>query len=71
MKAGSQGSGGRTETRMKRKKYLVLKKYLSSDLLCGHGEQGGDAESHPGRHRLGVEPEVHLVKKFRLQQSWI
>ena len=39
--------------------------------LCGHGEQGGDAESHPGGHRLGVEPEVHLVKKFLLQQSWI
>ena len=35
--------------------------------LCGHGEQGGDAESHPGGHRLGVEPEIHLVKKFLLQ----
>ena len=48
MKAGCQGSGGRTETRMKRKKYLA------SDLLCGHGKQGGDAEGDPGGDSVGV-----------------
>ena len=43
---------------MKRKKYLVLKKYLASDLLCGHGEQGGDAEGDPGGDSVGVQPEA-------------
>ena len=28
--------------------------------LSGHGEEGGDPESHPRRHSLRVEPEVHL-----------
>ena len=43
---------------MKRKKYLVLKKYLASDLLCGHGEQGGDAQGDPGGDSVGVQPEA-------------
>ena len=28
--------------------------------LSRHREKGGHPESHPGRHRLRVEPEVHL-----------
>ena len=34
--------------------------------LSGHGEEGGDPESHPRRHSLRVEPEVHLQP-----QSWV
>ena len=29
-----------------------------SDLLCGHGQQGGHAQGHPGGHRVGVQPEA-------------
>ncbi len=25
--------------------------------LCGHGEEGGDAEGHPGRDGVRVQPE--------------
>ena len=64
MKAGSHSQGGRTETRMQYrkilifKKYLVLKKHFGSDLLRGHGEQGGDAQGDPGGDSVGVEPEA-------------
>ena len=31
------------------------------DLLCGHGQQGGDAEGDSSRHCVRVKPETHLV----------
>ena len=54
MKAGSQGSGGTDRNTNEEKKIFGIKKYLASDLLCGHGEQGGDAEGDPGGDSVGV-----------------
>ena len=58
MKAGSHSQGGRTETRMQYRKILQkifgIKKPFSSDLLRGHGEQGGDAQGDPGGDSVGV-----------------
>ena len=62
MKAGnhSQGEGQKHECSTEKffKKYLVLKKHFASDLLRGHGEQGGDAQGDPGGDSVGVEPEA-------------
>ena len=37
--------------------------YMWLNLLCGHGEQGGDAKGDSSRHCIRVEPEAHLVRR--------
>ena len=34
------------------------------NLLCGHGEQGGDSKRDSSRHCVGVQPEAHLAVGF-------
>ena len=34
------------------------------NLLCGHGEQGGDSKRDSSGHCVGVQPEAHLAVGF-------
>ena len=40
------------------------------NLLCGHGEQGGDSKRDSSRHCVGVQPEAHLAVGFQMSKPF-